>query len=103
MNRRRLIFYGIFGAFHLLSFIFTIVMETSAQILFNLIEYIGWFKYITFLGLAMVVTDFVWSWLENKAAKKQEESSRLENNTLKAKVYDLQEGGKPKPELSSTK
>ena len=103
MNKRRLIFFGIFGGFHLIAFVFTVVMETSVQILLNLVSYIGVFKYITFLGLAMVVTDFIWHWQETKAAKKKEDESRLENNTLKAKVYDLQEAGKPRMEAPAAK
>jgi hypothetical protein len=95
MTRRRLIFYGIFGAFHLITFIFTLVLEYSdASSLFSLIKYIGAFKYIAFLGLAMIATDFVWLWLDNRNTQQKEDAMRLENNTLKAKVYDMQEAGK---------
>lgn len=103
MNRRRLIFFGIFGAFHVIAFVFTLLLESSASFLFKLVGYVGWFKYITFLGLAMVVTDFVWTWMETREAKRKEDSARLENNTLKAKVYDMQEASKPKVDIPAPK
>jgi hypothetical protein len=99
MTRARIIFYIAFGVYSLGVFIFTLVMENSASFLFKLIGYVGVFKYITFLGLAMIIADFVWMYLDHRRFKKAEEASRHENNVLKAKVYDLQEGAKPKQEL----
>lgn len=83
----------------LVAFIFTLVMESSASILLGLISYVGWFKYITFFGVLLIVTDFVWLWMDLRKQKKQEEAFRHENNVLKAKVYDMQEGLKSKPEV----
>lgn len=103
MNRRRLIFFGIFGAFHVIAFVFTLLLESSASFLFKLVGYVGWFKYITFLGLVLVVIDFVWTWLETKEAKKKEDDARLENNILKAKVYDMQQAGQPKADIPAAK
>ena len=68
------------------------------------LSYISWFKYITFFGLVLIITDFIWWWREIKSAGKEREASRLENNTLKAKVYDLQETGKSQsPGISNIK
>jgi hypothetical protein len=104
MTRRRLIFYGIFGAFHLITFIFTLIIEYSdASSLFSLIKYIGLFKYIAFIGLALIITDFAWVWFDTRSAQHKEDAMRLENNTLKAKVYDMQEAGKPKTESPTPK
>lgn len=101
MTKRRLIFFGIFGAFHLVSFIFTLLLEYSdASSLLSLLKYISMFKYLTFLGLTLVVTEFVWTWQDQRKAQKLQDEMRLENNTLKAKVYDMQESGKMKPEIS---
>jgi hypothetical protein len=99
MNKRRLIFFAIFGAFHLIAFIFTLVLESSATFLLGLVSYVVLFKYLTFLGLVMVVTDFFWHRYEVKAAQKKEDDARLENNTLKAKVYDMQQAGKSMAEV----
>ena len=100
MTRRRIIFYSIFGGYQLLAFIFTLVMD---RFLLDIVGYLTWFKYLAFLGLAMVVVDFVWWWMEKRSNEKEQESMRQENNTLKAKVYDLQESGKGKPEIPTPK
>jgi hypothetical protein len=99
MTRNRIIFYSIFGAYQLLAFVFTIVMENSASFLFKLVGYVGWFKYITLLGFLLIVTDFIWMWMDSRRLKKLEDAYRHENNILKAKVYDMQEGIKAKEEL----
>jgi hypothetical protein len=66
----------------------------STSFLFGLLKFIGWFKYITFLGLVFIIIDFVWLWLDVRKQKKVDEDIRLEHNTLKAKVYDMQQGPK---------
>lgn len=103
MNKARLIFYGIFGAYQLIAFIFTLIVERSASFLLDLVGYVGWFKYITFLGLTLIIIDAVWAWRVSVTTKKTEDEMRLENNTLKAKVYDMQEKGKPKPPVPTAK
>jgi uncharacterized protein YjfI (DUF2170 family) len=100
MDKRRLIFFSIFGAFHLISLIFTIVIDSNdATILLSMVNYVGLFKYLAFLGLVMVTTEFIWAWQDSKNARKTKDDMTLENNTLKAKVYDMQESGKMKPEM----
>lgn len=90
MNRRRIVFFSIFATYQLIAFIFTVVMESNTSFLFKLVGYVGWFKYATFFGFTMVIVEVIWWWLENRNNKRKEEASRLENNTLKAQVYDLQ-------------
>lgn len=96
MTRNRIIFYSIFGVYQLLSFIFTIVMDStnSTTFLFGMLKYIGWFKYVTFLGVVLILVDFTWLWMDIRRQKKATEESRHENNVLKAKVYDMQQGVK---------
>lgn len=94
MNQRRVIFYSVFGVYQLAAFIFTLVMESDTGFLFQLVSYVAWFKYATFFGLVLIAVDFFWWWAETRAAKKEQEAQRLENNTLKAKVYDMQEAKK---------
>lgn len=100
MTRNRIIFYSVFGVYQLSAFIFTIYIE---QIALSLLHILPWFKYITFLGLVMIITDFVWLWMDQRNFKKTEEASRHENNILKAKVYDLQQGAAPKEEAPKAK
>jgi hypothetical protein len=105
MTRNRIIFYSIFGAYQLIAFIFTIIVDfsNSTSFLFGLLKYIGWFKYLTFLGVALILVDFIWLRLDIRSQKKVEEDYRHENNVLKAKVYDLQEGAKSQPEVPKAK
>lgn len=101
MTRARIIFYSVFGAYQVLAFIFTVFIDNvqSMSSLLGLLKYIGVFKYITFLGVVLIAVDFIWLWREKRSTKLAEEASRHENNLLKAKVYDLQEGAKAKPEM----
>jgi hypothetical protein len=40
------------------------------------------------------MAEAIWTWLDNKNFEKEKEAMRHENNVLKAKVYDLQNGSK---------
>lgn len=97
MTRNRIIFYSIFGVYQLLAFIFTLIMDSTNDtgFLLGLLKYIGWFKYVTFLGMVLIIIDFIWLWMDARKQKKSDEEFRHENNVLKAKVYDMQQGVKP--------
>jgi Na+/proline symporter len=102
MNKRRIIFFGIFGFYNLVAFIFTLYLDSQKNdfgILTKMLANISLFKWLTLIGLVLIIVDFIWWFMESKAAKKEQEAARLENNTLKAKVYDFQESSKstPKP------
>ena len=92
MAKNRLIFYSIFGVYQLGAFIFTVAIDTdNTSALLSLYGYLSWFKYLSFIGVILVVTDFVWTWRQMRKAEQEVEESRHENNTLKAKIYDIQE------------
>lgn len=94
MNKRRLIFLLIFGGYHLAALIFTIYMDFDKSILFSLLNKISLFKYGAFFGIILFAIEAVWTWRDAKDAEQERETMRLENNTLKAKVYDLTEAAK---------
>jgi hypothetical protein len=97
MNKRRLLFLSVFGAYHLASVIVTIFVEVNKgdlSLLYSLFGKIAWFKYGTFFGLVLFATEAIWTWLDSRAFEKEKEVMRHENNVLKAKVYDLTDGGK---------
>lgn len=97
MNKRRLIFFAIFGVYHLTLFAFTLYLEANKgelSLLYGMLTRITWFKWGALLGVLLWITDVAWWWFEHRAIKKQQESARLENNTLKAQVYDLQQAAK---------
>ena len=94
MNKRRLIFLLVFGIYHLAALIFTIYMDFDKSILFSLLDKISLFKYGALLGIILFAVEGLWSWRDAKDAEREREAMRLENNTLKAKVYDLTEAAK---------
>jgi len=99
MNKRRIIFFAVFGGYHLIVVIFTLFMEARQKdlsVLLGLFDKITYFKYGAFLGLILVIVDFIWLWTETKQTTRKHEELRLENNTMKAKVYDQQEAEKKK-------
>ena len=91
MGKNRIIFYSIFGAYQLSAFIFTVVIDANTSILFKMAGYVTTFKYLSFIGVLLIIVDFVWSWRQNSKMKNEADGFRLENNTLKAKIYDTQE------------
>jgi hypothetical protein len=101
MKKNRLIFYSIFALFHLISFIFTVVLDNNTSLLFKMVGWVPSFKWVTLLGLIMVIVDFLWARSVQKETEKEKDALTLELNTLKAKLFDLQEAAKnvsiPKP------
>ena len=101
MNKRRVIFFVIFGVYHLIILVFTSYVDAQKQDLGVLTSMYGWlhlFKYGAVLGLILFAIDFIWSWRLTKSSEKEQEALSFEINNLKAKVYDLQEANKPQPE-----
>ena len=60
----------------------------------KIFQHITLFKYITFLGIVLIATDFIWSWIVNSDSQKEKAALTHELNTLKAKLFDLQEVAK---------
>ena len=97
MNKRRLIFFAVFGFYHLFVFLFTAYIDSQKGdlgVLLKVSSYLSLFKWGALLGLIMLITDAIWWRMESKTMEKEREASRLEHNTLKAKVYDYQESSK---------
>ena|SRR5688572_2834394 len=94
MKKNRLIFYAFFAAFNLGAFIFTLILENNTSMLFKMVQYVPWFKYGALLGLILVIIDVIWSWSINRESKKEKAALTHELNTLKAKLFDIQEEAK---------
>lgn len=90
MSKNRIIFYLVFFAFHLAAFIFTLYIQ-DFSFLTRIYEHIGTFKFITFFGIMLIVTDIIWTWIANRDSRKENAALKHELNTLKAKLFDLQE------------
>jgi len=102
MNKNRLIFYIVFAAFHLGAFIFTVVLDNDTGLLFKMVSWVPTFKWITFLGLLILIVDVVWAFKANKDAAKEKSALTHELNTLKAKLFDLQEDAKKQSAVKTT-
>jgi ABC-type transport system involved in cytochrome bd biosynthesis fused ATPase/permease subunit len=67
-----------------------------------MVQYVPWFKYATLLGLILVIIDVIWSWFINRETQKEKAALTHELNTLKAKLFDLQEEAKSVSRLPKT-
>jgi hypothetical protein len=105
MNKRRRIFFIIFGSYHLFIFFFVLFIEAQKadlSLLYSLYGKIAWMRWGSILGLLLFVIDASWNFFETKSSGKEKDAMRHENNTLKAKVYDLQQPGKEPVKASSS-
>ncbi len=92
MNQRRRIFFIIFGVYHLSILISILVIEKAdLGLLLDLYGKIWVIRYGALIGVLLFVIDFIWNWIETRNSGREKEVMRHENNTLKAKVYDLQQ------------
>jgi hypothetical protein len=94
MKKSRTIFYALFAVFHLGAFIFTVILDNNTSLLFSMVQYVPLFKYVTLMGLVFLVVDFVWALRATKDLEKEKSTLNHELNTLKAKLFDLQEASK---------
>lgn len=91
MKKNRLIFYSIFGLFHLTSFIFTVTLDNDTSFLLKMAGWVPAFKWITLFGLLLLVIDLIWSWSIQRENDREKKTLHHELNTLKAKLFDMQE------------
>jgi uncharacterized membrane protein (DUF485 family) len=91
MKKNRVIFYIIFALFHLGAFIFTVALSRDSGFLMSMFSWVPYFKWVTLLGVLLVVIDFVWTSIEVKNRRREKEALSHEVNTLKAKLFDMQE------------
>jgi hypothetical protein len=94
MKKNRWIFYLIFGIYHVGAFIFTVVLENNTTLLFNMVSFISWFKWITLTGLVLLTVDIIWDKAALREGEKENAALNQELNTLKAKLFDLQEASR---------
>jgi cell shape-determining protein MreC len=102
MKKNRLIFYAIFGAFHLILTIFSFYVDSQKSDFAFLTRMLGWIstlKWGAFLGLLLFITDIVWTMMERKELAKENTALNQEMNTLKAKLFDLQEDAKKRSQI----
>lgn len=97
MNKRRRIFFLIFGVYHIILLVFISYIEiqkNDLSLLYGLYTKISLMRNGAILGLVLFLIDFLWNWFEKRNAKKDQDNIRHENDMLKAKLYDLQQTSK---------
>jgi hypothetical protein len=97
MKRNKLIFYAVFAAFHLFLVFFSIYVESNKNdfsFLTMMLKYVSIMKYGAILGLILLVVDVLWSRSSAKEHSKERDALNHELNTLKAKLFDMQEASK---------
>ena len=93
MNQKRVFLYFGFVLYQIGAFIFTVMVDGHLDLL-GLLRFIPWFKYISFLGVILIVVDVVWYFIDKRTNKRRQADLEKENNVLKAKIYDFQEAAK---------
>lgn len=91
MKKNRIIFYLLFVLFHIGAFIFTVALGNDSGFLMSMFSWVPYFKWVTLAGLVLVLIDFIWSWAAVKDRQREREALQHEVNTLKAKLFDMQE------------
>ena len=91
MKKNRVIFYLIFALFHIGALIFTIQLGNSSSFLMSMFSWVPYFKWVTLLGVVLVIIDFTWAIASAKESNREKSVLSQEVNTLKAKMFDLQE------------
>lgn len=91
MEKNRIIFYLLFVLFHIGAFIFTVALGNDSGFLMSMFSWVPYFKWVTLAGLVLVLIDFIWSWAAVKDRQREREALQHEVNTLKAKLFDMQE------------
>ncbi|MGC1243575.1 MAG: hypothetical protein WA874_18420 [Chryseosolibacter sp.] len=91
MKNNRVIFYLIFALFHIGALIFTIQLGNSSSFLMSVFSWVPYFKWVTLLGVVLVIIDFTWAIASARESKRERAILSQEVNTLKAKMFDLQE------------
>ncbi|MBX2962280.1 MAG: hypothetical protein KF687_07195 [Cyclobacteriaceae bacterium] len=99
MKKNRLIFYSVFGALHLFIFLFSLYMDNqkeNLQFLFQMQSKIWMLKYGSLILLVLMIANVILHYRDNRRNLREKDELTKELNTLKAKLYDLQEDAKNK-------
>ncbi|MDZ4716383.1 MAG: hypothetical protein SH819_13040 [Cytophagales bacterium] len=88
MNIRRLILYVVFVAYQAGAFMFTYMVDGHLDLL-GLLKFIPWFKYISFLGMVLILVDIIWFIAEQRANKRERNTLKEANEELKAKLSQI--------------
>lgn len=98
MKRNRLIFYSVFGFLHLFIFLTALYIDYVGKkdvgALFKLYDNIWMLKYGSLILLILFATNVVLHYRDNRRNEREKSQLNKELDTLKARLFDLQEGKK---------
>ncbi len=100
MKKNRLIFYSIFGLLHIFIFLFSVYMDSQKdnfQFLFQLQGKIWVLKYCSFVLLILMTINVILHYRDNRRNRREKDKITHELDTLKARLFDLQEAAKQNP------
>ena len=69
MSARRIVFLSIFGAYQLMVFLFTLLVEFKDGYIYTLLSKVSLFKYGAFIGLVLFVIEFLFVQNDSKNSK----------------------------------
>lgn len=98
MKKNRLIFYSVFGAFHLFIFFTSLYIDyvgkNDVNQLFALYNNIWMLKYGSLILLILFATNVILHYRDNRRNIREKSQLTQELNALKVKLYDLESGKK---------
>lgn len=97
MKKNRLIFYSVFAVFHVFLVFFTFYVESNKNdfsFLGQMLKMMAYLKYGALLGLFLLIADVIWDVMSSREHEREKATLTHEINTLKAKLFDLQETAK---------
>jgi hypothetical protein len=98
MKKNRLIFYTVFGVLHLFIFLFSLYLDSQKenfQLLIQLQGKIWMLKYVSLILLLLFITNIILHYRDNRRNLAEKKQLTAELNTLKARLYDLNQAAKP--------
>jgi hypothetical protein len=84
MKKNRLIFYLIFALFHIGAFIFTVALGNNSSFLISMFSWVPYFKWVTLLGVVLVIVDFVGATIAMKELCREKSALSHKFNKMKA-------------------
>jgi hypothetical protein len=102
MKQNRLIFYTVFGVLHLFIFLFSFYLEYIGKHdtgkLFSLYQNFWALKYCSLILVILFITNIILHIRDNRRNLREKDELNKELDTLKARLFDLQETSKRAPE-----
>ena len=89
MKIGRLALYFVFVMYQAGAFVFTYMVDGHLDLL-GLLKFIPWFKYITSLGILLIIVDITLFVIENRAIDQHKKALIEENERLRVKISTLE-------------